>query len=246
MMLHHGKKVETSIGIGAIMCWMWWNEFHLMDCMHTYKLFINVRCDAMTMVCTKNLAHTQIRPHPHITHSHSPNYYPNGKRRFSTHRICSIYIKTVPSLPHTHTTEHTECERHMPLWNFSLYPHFNATFKYPYACILGHSMEIRFNTLAGQNISTTNTFHFIYSDFFFLFILQVFYLVGPTNDFFGHFLFIDFYRYVALFLLKPFALCIDIDTKTKKNILSIITTCVVPYAMISGRKPNKIEQKWRV
>lgn len=142
MMLHHGKIVKTSIGIGAIMCWMWWNEFHLMDCMHTYKLFINVRCDAMTTVCTKNLAHTQTFARIPTSQSHI-HFCPTTlqmEKGALAHTSNMLNLNQYDTVSPTHTSN-TRDERdicHCEIFGYSHIAMLHLSI-WVCVCILGHS-----------------------------------------------------------------------------------------------------------
>lgn len=87
-----------------------------------------------------------------------------AKWKKAQHRIYARFTSDDAVSPeHAHTrSERGICHCEM----FRYFPHFHATFECAYACVLGHSTWIQFNTLTGQNISTTNTFHFIYLNFF--------------------------------------------------------------------------------
>lgn len=109
-------------------------------------------------VYTKNLVHTYSSASLH--HIYQTIF--QMEKGASTHTLEYAQFKLRYRFFPFHTnTEKKSKERHIPLWNFSLFPHFNATFYAYMGPSNGNSIQY-----SGQNISTTNTFHFIYLDFF--------------------------------------------------------------------------------
>lgn len=163
-----------------------------MDCMHTYKLFINVRCDVMR--CDqygwhqKSSTHKFVRtptPHIHIPiHIHIHPTTNQMEKGALTHIEYAQFISVPYRLSHIHTPNerdicHCEIFRyfHISMLHLSMRMRIRV-------CILGafNGNSIQYSRRS-KYFNYKHVSFYLFRFFFLVCFVQAFYLLGPTNDF---------------------------------------------------------------